>query len=343
MSTSEGAPIAPKAFWALWTSAFGRTEDGSIDPDAENYWKTLPARYRGAGAAGALLYASLADGALLSSDTGWPDGLQPGAVLQMWKTQSYYDQLRTDDTPAAQLGHSCIFLGYESPNQIVVADQYGLPSDQNGLHHIPYGWLNLRFIVAANPGRANVIGTVAALAGPPRQLAAKRVDDGASLSWSTSTETNGLPITGYVVEGAVNGEPVVTLDLGSPINTAKAEYTSGPDTWPKVSFRVRARTAAGEGEWSTSAVATNRVPSPPRNLKVECVADPMIMRISFDKPAQTYGLTVRHYEVQTRIGGDWEYDGVIDGSLTGADYLGAAFSFPEYRVAAVTDAGRGDF
>jgi len=69
----------------------------------------------------------------------------------------------------------------------------------------------------------------------------------------------------------------------------------------------------------------------------------MIMRVSFDKPAQTYGLTVRHYEVQTRNGGDWQYEGVTDGSLTTGDYLVAAFSFPEYQVAAVTDAGRGDF
>jgi hypothetical protein len=142
IATANGILLSGHALIALWFS----------NPHAHT-WSKLPARCRGAGAPGALLYADLvANRTLLTSSTGWPQGLVPGAVMQLWSTQADYEEFR--DTGAVPgLGHSPVFGGYVpgDPKKILISDQIGL------LREVRYPLFGLGYVIAANLGKAKLV------------------------------------------------------------------------------------------------------------------------------------------------------------------------------------------
>ena len=104
-----------KAFDRLWAS--------KIDPKTS--WKKLDEKFRGKGAAGAM--SSMGMGDLVAKKEILEGKLKPGAVLQTWKKNSDYTNVKNGDKPES-IGHSFIFLKYvkDSSGKITgmkIADQ----------------------------------------------------------------------------------------------------------------------------------------------------------------------------------------------------------------------------
>jgi hypothetical protein len=116
-------------FAILWSSHIG---DGKR-------WRTLPEKYRGKGAAGAMAWKGL--GTLVEGPDIWAGKLKPGAVIQAWVDAKDHDKVR-DGKPDGVSGHSFIFLHYvksgSSITGMVIADQ----GYQNGapLKRSDYGY-----------------------------------------------------------------------------------------------------------------------------------------------------------------------------------------------------------
>lgn len=142
IATANGSHLVPRTLVTIWFS----------NPSASN-WSSIPPYARGAGAPGALLYANLIENqALLKSGTGWPQGMKPGAHLQLWPDEATYDGLR-DGGINPNIGHSCIFLGYVagSPSKITISDQQA-PSRE-----VAYPLFGLRYVIAGNLSKAKLM------------------------------------------------------------------------------------------------------------------------------------------------------------------------------------------
>jgi len=104
------------------SSDVGRLWYSRIEPKSS--WLRLPWLYRGQGAAGALAYAGF--GGLVDGTGIWAGKLQPGAVIQAWKTKGDYYRVREGEEPQSY-GHSFIFLNYVHSNTAItgmcIADQ----------------------------------------------------------------------------------------------------------------------------------------------------------------------------------------------------------------------------
>jgi hypothetical protein len=123
-SGQAGGQVLPNINWdekeklddfaLIWSSHIG---DGVR-------WKTLPEKYRGKGAAGAM--AMKGWGTLVEGPDIWAGKLKPGAVIQAWKNAGDHDKVRDGDSRGVS-GHSFIFLHYvktgSSITGMVIADQ----------------------------------------------------------------------------------------------------------------------------------------------------------------------------------------------------------------------------
>jgi hypothetical protein len=123
-SRQTGGHVLPEINWEdknslddfalLWSSHIG---DGKK-------WSTLPEKYRGKGAAGAMAWKGW--GTLVEGKDIWAGKLKPGAVIQAWEDANDHDRVR-DGKPPNGTGHSFIFLHYvrarSSITGMVIADQ----------------------------------------------------------------------------------------------------------------------------------------------------------------------------------------------------------------------------
>ncbi len=104
------------------SSDFGRLWGSLIAP--KKTWLELPEEYRGKGAAGAMANENL--GTLVDSQGIWSGALKPGAVVQVWKVASDYDDVRDGIAPSS-IGHSFLFMHYvysgSGISAVVIADQ----------------------------------------------------------------------------------------------------------------------------------------------------------------------------------------------------------------------------
>jgi hypothetical protein len=142
IATQNGNFLSAAWLVTLWFS----------NPEAAN-WDRLPAWARGSGAPGALLYADLVEGrSLLTSATGWPAGMKPGAFLQLYSTERDFKDLR-DTGAIPSLGHSCVFMAYDpnDPKRIVVSDSLGMS------HTVVYPYIGLKYVIAANLSKARLV------------------------------------------------------------------------------------------------------------------------------------------------------------------------------------------
>jgi hypothetical protein len=138
-SRQNGGTVLPEVNWddksslddfaIIWSSHVG---DGKR-------WRTLPEKYRGKGAAGAM--AMKGWGTLVEGPDIWAGKLKPGAVIQAWIDAKDHDKVRDGNTDGVS-GHSFIFLHYvrsgSSITGMVIADQ----GYQNGypLKRSDYGY-----------------------------------------------------------------------------------------------------------------------------------------------------------------------------------------------------------
>jgi hypothetical protein len=136
-----------RRFLSLWYSSV-----------QSSWWLDFDKEYRGAGAPGALLYAGLAENGQLIRHSGsasrgsWPDGLKPGAFLQLWPNEREFVSLRDDREQV--FGHSCVFREYKSSKKIQIVDQ------SNHKRVIEWGGpfgKKLYYVIAANPGKADKV------------------------------------------------------------------------------------------------------------------------------------------------------------------------------------------
>lgn len=136
-----GATIPLSSFFYLW---YSRAD--------VPYWLQLPTSCRGGGAPGALLFADLIeDRALKFSSDSWPEGLKPGAFVQLWNDEETYHQVR-DVGGTKESGHSLIFHGYgATPGKIVVSDQMGLNREAN------YPILEMNYVIGGNLKKAELV------------------------------------------------------------------------------------------------------------------------------------------------------------------------------------------
>jgi hypothetical protein len=74
---------------------------------AQKGWDDVPDEYKGRGAAGAMAYAGLAT--LVDQQGVWRGDLEPGAVIQVWKTEAEFENAKNGKSA---FGHSFIFLNY---------------------------------------------------------------------------------------------------------------------------------------------------------------------------------------------------------------------------------------
>lgn len=142
IATQNGTILSARALAAIWYSNTSATS-----------WARLPAACRGAGAPGALLYGDLVEGrSLTTSKVGWPQGMTPGAHLQLWRSEEEYKDLR-DSGVEPTLGHSCVFQAYVvgDPSKIVVSDQMGVA------HEVKYPYFGLTFVMAGNLSKARLL------------------------------------------------------------------------------------------------------------------------------------------------------------------------------------------
>lgn len=155
-------PFSWKIFLRIWYSSM-----------KSRVWKKLDPRCRGGGAAGALLYAGLAenDTCITSNkdERCWPGGLRPGAFLQLWLNEETYKAVKNGDRDTVNqqmqnkglrfCGHSCILRNYydNSRTRLVVADQMGLRNDSDFL----LGWGRcFEFLIGANLKRVKIVSRI---------------------------------------------------------------------------------------------------------------------------------------------------------------------------------------
>jgi hypothetical protein len=138
---ASGGLIPLASFFYLW---FSRADVG--------HWLQFPKKCRGAGAPGALLFADLVEGREYKvSKTGWPSGLKPGALMQLWDDEETYHRVR-DVGGTSEFGHSLVFRGYGSTgNKIIVSDQMGLEREAS------YPILGMQYVIGANLKKAELI------------------------------------------------------------------------------------------------------------------------------------------------------------------------------------------
>ena len=178
------------------------------------------------------------------------------------------------------------------------------------------------------------------VATPPGELSAVRVDDGAQLQWLPPADTHGLTIRSYSVESLHNGVSGSSWIVTNPVTTSLfANYASG---LPR-SFRVRANTDAGEGEWSDAVPADNLVATPPRELSAVRVDDDGA-QLQWLPPADTHGLTIRSYSVESFYNGVSGSSWIVTNPVTTSLFANYASGLPHsFRVRANTDAGEGEW
>ena len=157
--------------------------------------------------------------------------------------------------------------------------------------------------------------------GPVENLAADMTETTIMLAWEQPTDTGGVPILGYKVQGSKDGGSVTTLQSGEGKDhdtTAFLHDTlNAGETWE---YTVFALNAAGEGDGEQiRATTTTPEPSPPRNLTATAVGDSAI-GLNWDPPADTGTSRVLHYRIEESKNGKAPWDSIAGTDSTTTDY-----------------------
>jgi len=101
-----------KPFDRIWGSKNDcqNTIDPPRKPDPKSPWFAIEEKFRGTGAAGALVRHGIAR--MVDQHAIWQGKLELGAVLQTWEVRSDLTRVKQGYKPVG-IGHSFVFLGYE--------------------------------------------------------------------------------------------------------------------------------------------------------------------------------------------------------------------------------------
>lgn len=196
---------------------------------------------------------------------------------------------------------------------------------------------------AAGPGAwsAVVAATPRTAASAPVDVVASPGDAVADLAWAAPASDGGSPVTGYVVEIAVDGGAWTAVGPGAV--TATTAHVTGLANGTAHAFRVAAVTEAGPGAWSGTATTTPRTAAAaPAGLAA--TPGDAALDVTWQAPADDGGAAVTGYvvEVSADSGATWQPVDAAAVTGTTARVSGLANGRVHgVRVAAVTAAGTG--
>jgi titin len=192
-------------------------------------------------------------------------------------------------------------------------------------------------VVGAGPWSSAVQTTPAGTPEPPSALLATAGAGRARLTW-TAPDSNGSPLTDYIVQRSTDGATWTTIRDG--VSTATATTVSGLTNGTRYQFRVAAANGVGAGPWSSPVQATP-VAKPGRPSALRATAGVGRVRLTWTAAASN-GSPITDYIVQRAIGRRWitVNDGVrtapsatVTGLTNGTSY--------RFRVAAKNAVGQG--
>lgn len=187
--------------------------------------------------------------------------------------------------------------------------------------------------------------------GSPGRPEVEDVDeDSVTLTWSKPKNDGGDKIQGYVVEMKEAGSSKWT-PCNNPRNPVRdTSYTvEDLETGKEYEFRVRAKNTAGLGDPSSSTGVVEpktkaKKASPPGIPEVADVGKNHV-DLQWTRPRSSGGSRIKGYQIEKKKrGGDWEkvnnFPISSEQSTVGDLDEGGEY---EFRVAAVTDAGVGEY
>ncbi len=166
-----------------------------------------------------------------------------------------------------------------------------------------------------------------------------------NLDWEAPASGGGSSITEYEVEVSANGGGTWDFLGSTRPNVTEFRHT-GLDAGDRRHYRVRARNAAGAGDWASASATTSggEAPSAPRRLTAQAHGASVI-ELDWLTPSTTGGSAVTGYviEVSTRATGGWRTL-VADTRSRATDYRHAGLAAGAtryYRVSAINANGTG--
>lgn len=194
--------------------------------------------------------------------------------------------------------------------------------------------------------------TISDTPGAPGLPAVDDIDeDSVTLSWAKPKEDGGDKIQGYVVEMKEKGTSKWT-PCNNPRHPVRntSLTVENLDTGAEYEFRVRAKNTAGLGDPSSTTgyiepKSKAQKASPPGIPEVQDVGKNYV-DIQWTRPRNSGGSRIKGYQVEKKKKGDPDWQKVTNFPITGENTTvsdldeGAEY---EFRVAAVTDAGTGEY
>jgi surface antigen len=179
--------------------------------------------------------------------------------------------------------------------------------------------------------------------GPPTALSVTRLgNNDVLLKWSPPADKGGLAIKSYEIESSINGKDWNVESNGTILpDLPEMVLSAGTDRW----YKVAAITDGGYGSFSTMTSVQNTLPGAPTFVGAPIVGDGQLL-LKWSPPAQTGGLPIDSYEIETSTDGtDWNIvsNGTILPDLPEAVLSCSPGTGCQYKVAAITDAGYGPF
>ena len=269
---------------------------------------------------------------------------------------------------ATRIGSGAVLLKWSPPAQTggLPIDYYEIDTstDGTGWNILPNGYApfpDLREVILACYGGTDCRYKVAAVTdagvgpfstlkaaknvppGPPTALTVTRIgNNDVLLKWSPPADKGGLDINSYEIETSPNGKDWNVASNGTVLpDLPEVVLSAGTDRW----YKVAAVTDGGYGSFSTVTSVQNTLPGAPTIVGAPIVGDGQLL-LKWSPPAQTGGLPINSYEIETSTDGtDWN---ILSNGTALPDLPEAVFSCSpgtgcQYKVAAVTDAGYGPF
>ena len=183
--------------------------------------------------------------------------------------------------------------------------------------------------------------------GPVEDLTAEVTETTIKLDWDQPTDTGGVRITGYRVQGAKDGGGFDDLQSGEDEGHDSTEFThenlTKGESWE---YLVQALNRAGASTAERiTAVTRNPKPGPPRDLEASADGTTAIdLEWKVPTDTGTSGVTGYRIEESTNAGTSWS-DLVTDTKSTGTTYERTGLSAGttrHYRVSAINKSGTGE-
>jgi len=270
--------------------------------------------------------------------------------------------------PNAAAATGSVTLAWTAPAGAVGIQSYAVEESTDG----GKTWKPSTFAQPANPGAADLATTVTGLANgssyifhvaavstvgqgnwslasdpvllmaAPTNLVATGGDGQVTLAWTAAVVTGTLRIEDYVVQVSRDGGTTWS-GISDQVSTATTTTVSLPNGVACV-FRVAAKTAQGQGEWSAASAAVTPLgpASPP--FSVLATAGDAEVDLTWTMPISNGGSTITDYIIERSIDGGASWTRFADGEsiVTAATVTGLANGTRYvFRVTAVTSYGPG--